>query len=142
MRLKQKTKGYLAEKLVRDKLNKHFYILPKGISTKGVDIIALNKYIAVLIEVKSFNGKYLKIKRNQVLNLLKEEKKIKQFLDLKTVKLIAIIKGKEFKYILIDEKFLNDLKNKDIKITQKDFENLNNFDYFVLIEELGKREEN
>jgi Holliday junction resolvase len=135
MRIKQKVKGYLAEKLVRDKLSKYFYIIPKGISTKGVDVIALNKYFAVVIEVKSFNGNYLTIKKEQLVNLIEEEKKIKHFLGLKTLKLLAIIKGKKFKYLKINEDFLNKIEN-SLKITKKDFENLKDFDYFLLLEEL------
>ncbi len=137
MRLKQKIKGYLAEKLVRDKLSKYFYIIPKGISTKGVDVIALNKYFAIVIEVKSFNGNYLTIKKEQLVNLIEEEKKIKYFLGLKTLKLLAIIKGKKFKYLKINEDFLNKIDG-SLRITKKDFENLKDFDYFLLLDELEK----
>jgi Holliday junction resolvase len=139
MRIKQKVRGYLAEKLVRDKLSKYFYIIPKGISTKGVDVVALNKYFAIVVEVKSFNGNYLTIKKQQLLNLAKEEEKIKHFLGLKTLKLLAIIKGKRFKYLKVDEKLLNQIED-SLKITGKSFENLKDFDYFLLLEELEEKD--
>lgn len=138
-RIKQKVKGYLAEKLVRDKLKKYFYIIPKGISTKGVDIIAINKYLAILIEVKSFNGKYLKINKNQLLNLFEEEKKIKEFLGLETLKLVAIIKGSKFKYFVVNKELIE----KDyITINKNEFEKLKDFDYFIILEEIEKKEKN
>jgi len=123
-----KRKGYLAEKLVKEKLEKFFYIPIKGISTKGVDIVALNKYLALVIEVKSFNN-YLKINRKQVENLFKEEEKIRKFLGIKTLKLIALIKGKEFKYLLVKE-------IQDITINKKTFDELPNFDYYLLLKEI------
>ena len=123
-----KRKGYLAEKLVKEKLEKFFYIPIKGISTKGVDVVALNKYLALVIEVKSFNN-YLKISRKQVENLFKEEEKIRKFLGIKTLKLIALIKGKEFKYLLVKE-------IQDITINKKTFDELPNFDYYLLLKEI------
>ena len=123
-----KRKGYLAEKLVKEKLEKYFYIPIKGISTKGVDVVALNKYLALIIEVKSFNN-YLKIEKRQIENLFKEEEKIKKFLDIKTLKLVALIKGKEFKYLLVKEV-------KDIVVNKKTFDELPNFDYYLLLKEI------
>ncbi|MEO2154767.1 MAG: hypothetical protein ABGW69_03065 [Nanoarchaeota archaeon] len=128
MRTKIKQKGYLAEKVVKDKLKKYFYIPQKGISTKGVDIVALNKYLALVIEVKSFSN-YLKIKKEQIKNLFEEERKIKEFFDIPVLKIVALVKNKEIKYCKVE-------KEEELKINEEKFKELNEFDYFLLLKEI------
>jgi len=121
-----RVKGYLAEKKVRDFFSKYFYIIPKGISTKGVDIVALNQNLIVLCEVKYFSNR-VTINKKQVENLFKEEKNLKKYFSLPILKLIVLSNNKEMRFILVD-------KIQSFSINKEGFNKLKELTYYNLLE--------
>jgi Holliday junction resolvase len=126
MRKNFRNKGYLAEKKARDFFSKYFYVIPKGISTKGVDIVALNNAIIVLCEVKYF-GQKVRIDKKQIENLFKEEEKLKKYFSIPILKLVVLVNNKEIKFKIVDE-----IKN--VIITKEEFEKLPDLKYYNLLE--------
>lgn len=126
MKKYNRVKGYLAEKKVRDFFSKYFYIIPKGISTKGVDIVALNQNLIVLCEVKYFSNR-VTINKKQVENLFKEEKNLKKYFSLPILKLIVLSNNKEMRFILVD-------KIQSFSINKEGFNKLKELTYYNLLE--------
>lgn len=126
MKKYNRVKGYLAEKKVRDFFSKYFYIIPKGISTKGVDIVALNQNLIVLCEVKYFSNR-VTINKKQVENLFKEEKNLKKYFSLPILKLIVLSNNKEMRFILVD-------KIQSFSINKEGLNKLKELTYYNLLE--------
>ena len=72
-----KTQGRIAEAEVRKEIGKSFYLFPKGISTKGPDVIGIKEdddgaFLFLVAEVKSTKFDKIKVNFKQIKNLFDE----------------------------------------------------------------------